>query len=498
MVALLTVMAVGLWWWSRREAGVAPAPVVKATRDEAPTPPPALEAPPIPSRSESAPRESDEPAAPAPGVPMLIEAVVFDVTDQRPVAGLPVTVRWGSGAGLRDEAGDRLSTPNRSHALGVTDAEGRARIEPPRDTPWRPTSVGVGRGWIVVGWASEIRPSPTSLDPPRREMHVTVRRAFWISGVVVDAEGRPLERVHVSALVLREPWQVGRHHLDSVDEATRVGGRFDIGPFAEELLSGDTDSAGNLEDPETRVTFSMTGYASTEIYPRTLAPEQRDRVVVKLTSGTTLAGTLVDAGGRPLAGATVAVESRRARDRRGTRTDAFGRWRLEGLSTGPATLIARAFHQDAKVSRPILVGDDDVDVWLVAEEIRLSRPPRTVRVLGMGLCDVDDEIRAAYEVPRFVKVMIFDPGTLPGRLGNGRRERGHGLSSVGEGIPTSVRDAIERLLVPEPTDDGRPGWKRIVLTGWDEDLPATDTKHLLRLSEEDLAQLRETLRQLPP
>jgi hypothetical protein len=289
----------------------------------------------------------------------------------------------------------------------------------------------------------------------------------------VDDEGRPAVGAQVRYAV---PTQAGNSVvIGSGEHRTDATGRFDVGPFAEDPRAGPSE-------PWSSVFVLQSGFATLRLEPRSVPPSERDRVTIHLTRGFTLAGVLMDTEGRPLADGTVAAEYGADWNlRRGARTDRDGRFRLERLTPGPLTLLARAFAHDAKARRDLDLTADDTDVRLVAEPIRLSRPPVTTPVLGVALADVDDELRAAYDVPDYVKVLIVDPGPDLAALRIGRLEKGYGLWMVGDTAVTSVRDAVERLTG---------GARRVVYTFWDERMSGTNTQHL-SLTPEQLAALKD-------
>jgi hypothetical protein len=384
-------------------------------------------------------------------------------------------------------------------ASGVGNDHGIARLEAPPGILWGPQSIDVGREWHVLRWnrwgTDPERRLPLDARVPTRIV-VWARHAFWLSGRVVDEAGRPLSGV-TTRYVVPQHMPSGLV-LGSFAGSTDEDGRFQVGSFAEVAGAGFSGPQRETLEGHDHITFARDGFATERLDPRSVPAEERNRVLVTLTRGAALAGDLVDVHGQPLADAVVAVEYGHIHDlRRGTRTDRSGRWRIDRLSPGRARLSARAFQDNAKAARDVVIEGDDRDVHLVATEIRLSRPPPTVDVLGLQLCDVDAEIRAAYEVPESVKVMIFDPGPNVWSLGIGHLERGYGLAFVGEERPASVRNAIELLLrKPGTPNDRGPERQRVVYTFWDERTSGSAT-HSIEMTDEMTQKLRETLDRSP-
>ena len=473
LLAVATVLAAGalLWWASPSREARPVASEERAPSSAPPTPPTLAEAP----RDEKAPLRAAEPAPEPPTSETgdyVVAVVVRDVASDAPVRGVPIRGWWSGIVGGSFAQHD---------ASGTTDADGRAALRV-TESPAGPLGrFAVGADWHVVGWHREGAPDDRRIDAAKgavTRIVVRVRRAFRLRGTVEDPQGRPVPEVDVSfGVPTRTPEGV---EIANVMSQTRADGEFDLGPFAEDPAEGYEDVRSSFHDPYLKVTFRKGGYATYRLDPRSVPSADRARVRVRLSPGAVLAGVLVDDRGRPLPDAVVAVEYGADWNlRRGARTDDDGRFRIDRLASGRASLVARAFAHDAKAKREVSIDGDDLDVRLVAEPIRQSRPPRTTRVLGLELADVDDELRAAYDVPDRVKVLILDPGPDSAILGIGRLEKGFGLWMVGEEAPTSVRDAVERLLSEKRTqNDSAPGMKRVVYSFWNERASGNNTQYI--------------------
>jgi hypothetical protein len=169
---------------------------------------------------------------------------------------------------------------------------------------------------------------------------------------------------------------------------------------------------------------------------------------------------------------------------------------LESLTPGKATLIVRAFARDLKAKREMTIAEDDYDIELVAEAITLQAIPPTTDVLSLGLAEVTDELRRAYDIPDYVHVVILDPGADPMGLGIGTLEKGFGIYKVGHEKVSTVRQVVESLIAVSSARDANTRG-RVVYTFWNERMAGTNTQHV-RLTAEQVEGLKRLLDELPP
>lgn len=441
-------------------------------------------------RVETEPIEAETLPAEAPpgtvGTSYVVEGRVLDAVSRKAVPFARILGGWER----RDP--DTGAWGRREYEASA-DADGRFRLEVSEDDPehaglsWR---VG-GDEWRVLRWhvQGEEKNFRVDVQPGALTRVVLwVGRAFRLQGRVVDPEGTGLPGVTLTfAVPNRRPWGL---QIASGYAHTDEDGHFDLGPLDERPLEDGTDAQRKMFARESLVTVQRKGYATHRFDPRALAPIERDRVTITLSPGLVLAGTLVDDMGRPIPDAVVAVEYGGNYElRRGTRTDGDGRWRLETVTPGAATLRVRAFAHDAKLTKEMTLEEDDLDLRLVAETIRLSAPPRTTRVLGLELVQVDDEIRAAYDVPKYVHVLMFHPGEDPEALGIGRLEKGFGLWHVGDKELKTVGEAIDLLIDLREKEQGFSPGVRVVYTFWNESLSGTNTQYV-KITDEQLEALK--------
>jgi peroxiredoxin len=171
----------------------------------------------------------------------------------------------------------------------------------------------------------------SQLGQPKAPLTIELEPLATANGQVVDEEGRP-----IPGAVARLYSAQGRHsHVDGDPVATDVDGRFEF-----RILPGAAYS----------VQTSADGYASKHDARFTLASGERHTLRVVLPrADQEVAGVLVDAQGKPVAGARVFARSMLAdlglKARTKTRlTDSQGRFQLAGLPRGPAE-VNQSFDQ---------------------------------------------------------------------------------------------------------------------------------------------------------
>lgn len=504
-IALLVVVLglVGAWVWlyagrdgvDRQELGE----LADRAAEES-TPPSLVGTPLVQAQPEpAAEAPSPEAASPTPeATSYTLVGVLKDLATKEPIEDVDVGGTWSYYRVQQDKGSSRLESKQlEAEMLG----EGRFRLVVEGSPPPRLRAITLAdSAWSVlrVDSAEAGNEAAVGLPQPKpgatADITVWARRSYHLRGRVQDEAGRDLPGVSISYSV---PMFMSARQLvlGGSGQRSNERGEFALGPFAEEPKLGFSEAQWDSARRMLPVVFKLEGFATQRVDPLDVPIHERDHWVVTLTRGATLAGRALDPWGHPVAGVPVVVEYEDAWDlRRGVRTDEQGRFRLEQLSPGPATLSLRAFARDLKAKREITIREDDEAIELVAEQVTLSRPPQTTKVLGLAVADVDDEIRKAYEVPEHIHVIILDPGENPSALGIGALERGNGIFHIGDKPVPSVRAMIEGLL--EPTAAGTGSRMRIVYTFWNERLSGTNTQHI-SISAEQRAELARVLSALP-
>jgi protocatechuate 3,4-dioxygenase beta subunit len=247
--------------------------------------------------------------------------VVEDATGE-PVAGVPISV--SNLVRQRRPAGwpPRYPPAPWGSVMAVTDAEGRWRVA---DLPVARFTVSVD----VSGFAYER--AETELAKP---VELRLRRLEPLAGVVVDAEGKPIEGVTVWD---EDEWGKIRHHAGTgTRPKTDAKGRFRF----ERLRAGLYRVHAHLEDEGPRLSLpGKPRAAGSNLAPACsgLVKSGRTDLRLVLRPGGTIEGRLLDPEGEPLAESSVSVRSEEGEEGPAgyLDTDADGRFRFVRIGAGP-------------------------------------------------------------------------------------------------------------------------------------------------------------------
>ncbi len=352
------------------------------------------------------------------------------------------------------------------------------------DKPGTPQREQLGPIWnsamVITHEAGHINRVKLNLAP-----------SFRLRGFVTDEDGVRLGGAKIQFGVPHGTPR--RRAVFGQREVTGVEGRFDIGPF---LASGE----GNVI---AGVTITKDGYATAKLDPWSLERHERDNVRVVMSRGATLEGHVLSPSNEPLQGVVVEVEFGDYQRRVATRTDASGRFRLERVSYGRATLRARAFQYGAIYEAERDIEQDELELDLKTEPVFIAPEDKQIVVLGLTLVDVDERIRKAYRLPKQVTVAIVACDETHKRLGVGTLEPGYGLWMVGDTAVSNTKDLIERILrhyqkLNSRSSSGEvardPGL-RTVYTFANERMSGSSTQHL-RLSADHQQEVENLARRM--
>src|SRR5262249_11909196 len=123
-----------------------------------------------------------------------------------------------------------------------------------------------------------------------------------------------------------------------------------------------------------------------------LAPKERGTLRIVLGAGYKVAGTVLDAAGKPVPNAMIKVARKDGTHRKATLTDANGKFALRGLSEGLNLLSARATELRQKLQLPMTLNADKTDLELRLRPIILPVGLQRYDVLGMQLTDLTPEL----------------------------------------------------------------------------------------------------------
>ncbi len=316
---------------------------------------------------------------------------------------------------------------------------------------------------------------------------LALKPSSFVTGVVVDDRGRPIPGVEISARALFNRASGGVEVTRS-----RGDGTFELFNYPQKA---DGFGVGTVKG---RIFFQHPDHIDTRIDDLySLAPEARQKPRVVLPIGCKLAGTVVDADGKPVAGATVRFTRKDDSHSKTVLSDAQGRFVVRGLSPGLTRIWARSMAIHQRGEMPIALKGDREGLQLRLKPMGLPADPGTVEVLGMKLADVTPALKDAYDLFNDRGALILDTGRDFHRLAIGQISEGDVFWMVGQKRIGSVREFVDRLLaeVVGPKSEG--GQVRIVYTFYRPDAMGTNTQGM-KITKADVEQLRRLADRLNP
>jgi hypothetical protein len=305
--------------------------------------------------------------------------------------------------------------------------------------------------------------------------------------VVVDEQGKPIPGVSIRAIAYSP-----RSSANVENTESRSDGSFELFnyPEAPTFLRG-AASKGVVK-------FFHPDYIDRDIDDLyAFEPKQRDTLRVVLAAGYKVTGTVFDVAGKPVPNAMIRAIRKDGSHRKGTMTDANGKFALRGLSKGLTSLSARAPDMKQKTLVPMALNSDKNDL-----EVRLRTVPfppdlKTYAVLGMQLADVTPELQSAYDLYYEHGALILDPGKNSDRLKNRRLAEGYSFFMVGKQRIGSVREFVSQILTETDGQNADEYSVRVVYNHSTVDADLNSTGYL-KLTKDDLKQLQIVSEQLAP
>jgi hypothetical protein len=314
-----------------------------------------------------------------------------------------------------------------------------------------------------------------------------LKRGLYVAGIVVDEQGKPVPDVHVTATE-QEPTSYGYIAVTS----TGSDGRFEIFDFPlpyDEMADRGTKGALEFEHD------SFVVKTVPDVY--TLGTDDQENMQVVLSTGRAVSGTLLDEKGKPAQAEMVEVIfDDEGVERKAVVTDAGGKFALTGLPSKKASLRCCVVNRRVKVRRDIVLDQDLAQVELRLEPWALKHEPKIVKLLGMEVADIDDELRDACDLgPKTTGVFIFDPGPRSARLGIGELAPGDYFWAVEDARVASVRQFVARIL-SETAEDQRATGCHVAYTLRRPEYQASANPYM-KLTADDVEGLRMLLKSLP-
>jgi hypothetical protein len=304
--------------------------------------------------------------------------------------------------------------------------------------------------------------------------------ARYFAGVVVDEQGKPIAS---SQVISTFAFKDGEGYVEMTSSGP--DGSFELFnyPLIPALLVG-------LELGKGVVMFTHADYMGARIDDvYAVEPDQRGKLRVVLPTGRKVAGTVLDAAGKPVPKAMVDVDYKVEGHRKATLTDANGRFVLRGLDGGPSTLnvLATEIKQSARLPLALDADKDSLEVRL--QPIVLPAKMKTYDVLGMTLTDVTPDLKATYDLYHDRGAVILDPGPDFKRLDIGTLAEGFNFWLVGERPIHSVREFVDQIVKEAGDQAADPSSIRVVYTFKTPEQVGSMTS-TLKLTKDDIARLK--------
>lgn len=308
-------------------------------------------------------------------------------------------------------------------------------------------------------------------------------RALYVSGRVVDDDGKPIAGVEITAA---EKSSASVGYITVV--TTPIGGTFEIFdyPLTRSQYANPMVERGEIEF----IHPHFVRRAIADVYA--LPKEERADLQIVLSRGHRIEGVVVDVAGEPVDSLMVEAIYKDKFNRKAALTDAQGRFALKGLPSGDMVVRAHALecHQKSSICLKLVSDLDDFELHL--QPAPLPADLNTVSVFGMKLVAVDARLYAIYDLPLTYGVLVLDPGKSTRRLGVEHLAAGDCIVRVEHTPVADTRQFVTGILDSTKDQKGPQYWCRIAYTFNRADSTGTNTK-LLRLSKDHLASLRNLL-----
>ncbi len=375
-----------------------------------------------------------------------------------------------------------------------SDAKGEYLLEIPGIR--KPTTISIDAmkpGYRrLVGTLMSGGDAKSALAVPGAAVEATLilKPALYFAGIVVDEHGGPISAVKISA---KAAFARGTGGVERT--ASKSDGSFELFNYSEKPFAPGGGPSKGI------VWFFHPDYIDLRIDDvYALAANDRPALRIVLESGCKVNGTVFDAAGKPVPNAIIKAMLNDGSHRKGTMTDANGKFALRGLSKGLTLLGARALDIKQKIQLPMAVNSDQNDLEVRLKAIELPAGLKHYAVLGMQLTDVTADLKSAYDLYFDRGALILDPGKDSDRLSVGRLEEGYNFWMVGHKRVGSVREFVNQILAEAAGQDAAKTavrGVRVVYSFSTADAEGTNTQYL-KLTNDDLKQLQTVADGLTP
>ena len=310
--------------------------------------------------------------------------------------------------------------------------------------PWDPSKPTASVQVTKLGYMTSAGPLMGGGDPgevaliPNESIahHVALQAGVTAAGKVVDEAGTGIAGVEVTATLANKS-RYGNIAITTTDQS----GEFTI-PNYPPLSKLQVDETGVLEFRHN----NFSKFTIPDIYA--VEPDQQTSLRVVLTSGGTIDGLVLDDQGKPVIGARVENEPNSTMQARKTAiSDVQGRFKLNGLATGPVHLFTYQLDYD-------LQSTDLCEVAVTSPRsltIHLHRAPKVdgpkQRALGLTLATATPTLRSRYHLDQ-PGVIILSVNPEATNLGIGQLEPGDLIWMIGEEKIESISDLVREILKP--------------------------------------------------
>jgi hypothetical protein len=311
------------------------------------------------------------------------------------------------------------------------------------------------------------------------EANLDLEPARYLSGTVVDEQGQPVNGAQVSANFSFDRGSGGIERTASAADGAFEIFNYPVEPHKFRAMEG-----------KGIIFFSHPDYIPARVDDiDAIAAERRGDLRIVLPTGRRVTGTVLDEAGRPVANAQVEVALDTGAGRKGTVTDADGKFVLRGLSEGQTSLNARALAIKQKTKLPMALDGDKDGIEVRLQPIALPTGLKRYTVLGMQLADASPELKSVYDLHFDRGAVILDPGPEYDRLKIGQLAEGDSFWIVGDTRIAGVRHFVDQLLVETGGGAAAEYTVRVVYRFWRPDMVGNMTQYM-RLNQEDVRQLK--------